>query len=111
MIIIIQQLAEYVHNAGRPQVILLMGLPWLSHIFPEALGRNNDIKVNREIMELMERYIHSHLENLDQSNPKDFIDRYLLEISTTLSSTSSFYSSNGYKNLLATLTDLFQAGS
>ncbi|XP_023320166.1 cytochrome P450 2J6 [Eurytemora carolleeae] len=67
--------------------------------------------VNMEIIHLMKELINNHLKTLDVEQPRDFIDSYLIEIAGTTSPNSSFYGANGYENLAATLTDLFQAGS
>jgi len=108
---IIHQLAEYVQNTGRSLVVFLICLPWLGKLFPQAMGRKNDIQVNKEIVEMMKSLIENHLRSLDVKAPRDFIDSYLIEVASTTDPNSSFFGVQGYENLTNTLTDLFQAGA
>jgi Cytochrome P450 len=60
---------------------------------------------------LMERKVEEHEATIDYNEPRDFIDKYLIEIRDTTDPSSSFYGARGRVNLAATLLDLFLAGS
>ena len=45
------------------------------------------------------------------NDPRDYIDKYLIEIENTKDTNSSFFGRNGIENLAANLADLFVAGS
>ena len=59
----------------------------------------------------MEQKVAEHVATLDHNEPRDFIDKALVEIGATTDPASSFYGALGQQNLVATLMDLFAAGS
>ena len=60
---------------------------------------------------MMRTSIKNHKETLDTNEPRDYIDKYLIEIQNTKDPNSSFYGEKGINNLAANLMDLFMAGS
>jgi hypothetical protein len=59
----------------------------------------------------MEQKICEHRATLDpNTEPRDFIDKALLEIEASQDTASSFYGDRGLLNLTAGLLDLFIAG-
>lgn len=68
-------------------------------------------KLFDEINEIVQPYISNHQENFDPNDPKDFMDVYLNEISSTNDVNSSFYGKRGEESLISTMTDLFLAGT
>merc|ERR1711936_136773 len=83
----------------------------ITKFWPSFLGRNEDIRINRDIVGLMRKSVDKHKETLDPNEPRDYIDKYLVEIENTKDTNSSFFGDSGFENLAATLTDLFLAGS
>ena len=67
-------------------------------------------KLFDEINEIVQPYISNHQENFDPNDPKDFMDVYLNEISSTNDVNSSFYGKRGEESLISTMFDLFIAG-
>ncbi len=59
----------------------------------------------------MENKVAEHETTLDPNDPRDFIDTVLIEIRHTTDPASSFYGEKGRVNLVATMLDLFVAGS
>merc|ERR1719273_2783293 len=59
----------------------------------------------------MKESIEEHENTLDVNDPRDFIDKFLIEVTKTTNPDSSFYGENGRVNLANTLFDLFLAGS
>jgi cytochrome P450 len=67
--------------------------------------------LGQEIKQLMESKVAEHEATIDYNEPRDFIDKYLIEMRATTDPNSSFWGARGRLNLVATLLDLFLAGS
>ncbi|XP_064111560.1 cytochrome P450 2L1-like [Macrobrachium nipponense] len=98
---------------GRIQVLDMF--PQLFKILPrfvlEKVFKVNVIYNNMEqFKNLMLEIIENHIKMLDQNNPKDYIDAYLIEIQKERGSLSTIFKDD-YVNLVTTLSDLFGAGS
>jgi cytochrome P450 len=59
----------------------------------------------------MEQKVSEHEATIDPNEPRDFIDKVLVEMRATTDPASSFYGEQGRQNLVETLMDLFAAGS
>ena len=59
----------------------------------------------------MEQKIEEHEATIDPTEPRDFIDKVLIEMHSTTDPASSFYEEQGRLSLVSTLLDLFIAGS
>jgi len=108
---LLTRMTEFLKRIGRPEAVFLFGFPWIAQLWPSFLGRDEDIKINREIMNMMKTSINNHKETLDTNEPRDYIDKYLIEIQNTNDPSSSFFGDKGINNLAANLMDLFLAGS
>ena len=108
---LLTRMTEFLRRIGRPEAVFLFGFPWVAQLWPSFLGRDEDIKINREIMNMMKTSIKNHKETLDTNEPRDYIDKYLIEIQNTKDPSSSFFGDKGINNLAANLMDLFLAGS
>jgi len=111
LISIVERLTAFFQRIGNPAVILIIAFPWITKIFPKFLDRDQDIVINKDIIALMTKCINEHEETIDQNEPRDLIDKVLIEIGETTSPDSSFYGNVGKENLANTLMDLFLAGS
>jgi cytochrome P450 len=60
---------------------------------------------------LMEQKVEEHESTIDYNEPRDFIDKVLIEIHSSTDPQSSFYGEQGRIGLVNTLLDLFIAGS
>jgi cytochrome P450 len=60
---------------------------------------------------LMEQKVEEHESTIDYNEPRDFIDKVLIEIHSSTDPQSSFYGEQGQICLVTTLLDLFIAGS
>ena len=60
---------------------------------------------------LMERKVEEHEATIDYNEPRDFIDKALIEMRATTDPASSFFGERGRTNLVGTMLDLFAAGS
>ncbi|KAL7640129.1 UNVERIFIED_CONTAM: hypothetical protein RMT77_009543 [Armadillidium vulgare] len=86
--------------------------PWLRTILPKSIYDTFTRKIHHNnISELMlktfQEYVDEHQKNLDENNPRDFIDDYLLEIERQKSNPDSTMS---IRDLLGCTADLFGAG-
>ena len=108
---LLTRMTEWFKRVGRPEVIFLFAFPWIAKLWPSFLGRDEDIKISKDIMNMMRTSIKNHKESLDTNEPRDYIDKYLIEIQNTKDPNSSFYGEKGINNLAANLLDLFIAGS
>ena len=108
---LLSRMTEMMQRSGRPEFIILMTFPSVAKIWPSFLERNEDIRINRDMMNMMRKSIENHRQTFDQNDPRDFIDKYLTEIENTKDPKSSFFGKAGIENLASTLNDLFIAGS
>ena len=100
--------------APTPKLALLFAFPFLKKIFPKQTGFEDIRRGYHGVYEFLKEEIQSHVENLDEDNPADFIDAYLLEMKRKKDNgevTSSFYEEKGFECLFCVLHDLFLAGS
>ncbi|CAL8110152.1 unnamed protein product [Orchesella dallaii] len=87
----------------------LMFAPWLRYIFPKAY---KTIKIAADgVMKYAREAVEDHYDSHQDGIIRDFIDEYIEEIKQTEDPSSSFYKSNGRKNLESAVSDLIQAGS
>ena len=108
---LISRVGDFLKRVGRPEAVLIISFPWIPKIWPSFLGRDEDIRINRDMIKLMKKSIQNHKETMDMNEPRDYIDKYLIEIENTKDENSSFFGTNGIENLAANLSDLFLAGS
>ena len=99
-------------TVNSPGYVCGFAHPWLLNFdfVRKLLGWNEDLYHQDAVRDMLEKTIESHRENLDENDPKDFIDMMLIEMKTEDQS-SSFYGSKGEESLLENLFDLFAAGS
>lgn len=108
---IVDRMGEMLHRLARPENAITIAYPWIAKIFPNFLERNKTIEVSNDLIKLMKEQIKEHQDTLDPNDPRDFIDKVLIEIQNTVNPESSFYGDTGICNLENTLFDLFLAGS
>ena len=60
--------------------VLATTAPWIRFFFPSLTGYNRRLKALEFMREYMRSEIEKHEKELDEENPKDFIDSYLIEI-------------------------------
>ena len=100
--------------APTPKLALLFAFPFLRKIFPRQTGFEDMRRGYHGVYEFLKEEIQSHVQNLDEDNPADFIDAYLLEMKRKKDNgeiTSTFYEEKGFECLFCVLHDLFLAGS
>ena len=100
--------------APTPKLALLFAFPFLRKVFPRQTGFEEIRRGYHGVYEFLQEEIQSHLENLDEDNPADFIDAYLLEMKRKKDNgetNSSFSAEKGFEILFCVLHDLFLAGS
>ena len=111
LISIIHKLTDLLKCLGHPLFPLLIIFPLITKIYPKFLKRDIALEVNHDIMGLIKKTIKEHKETLDPNEPRDFIDKVLIEIGRTTDTTSSYYGETGNDQLANTLMDMFIAGS
>ena len=65
----------------------------------------------KDLRGLMEQKVEEHESTIDFNSPRDYIDKFLVEMRTTVDPASSFYGSEARLHLVNSLLDLFGAGS
>ena len=111
LISVIERLTQLFKRAGEPKYTMPLVFPWVTKMFPKFMERDQSIKVNHDIMNMMRESVDEHEETLDPNEPRDFTDKVLMEISKTTDPSSSYYGVHGKENLVNTLFDMFLAGS
>ncbi|RXG51103.1 cytochrome P450 2L1, partial [Armadillidium vulgare] len=96
------------------RLALLDIFPWIQSIFPEALINIITLKYKLKIvsdksMKRFQSYIDEHKKTLDENNPRDYIDEYLIEMKRQESQTDSTMITLK-KDLAGCIGDLFAAG-
>jgi len=108
---LIDKITSWFKRAADPSTVFIHAFPWVAKIYPKFMERDKTIAINHEIMEMMKNIIKEHEESLDPNDPRDFMDKVLIEISGCTDPSSSYYGDFGRENLVSTLMDLFVAGS
>ncbi|ODN00935.1 Methyl farnesoate epoxidase [Orchesella cincta] len=90
---------------------MLIFMPWVGHLMPEWSGYNKIRKVIEDNKSFFEEAVNEHKENFQEDNIKDFIDVFLNETNKTTDSSSPFYGERAEHQLVATLGDMFGAGT
>ena len=113
LISIMERLGSLFRVLYSPLELLGLSYPWLLKLpfMRKLLGREQGVRVCRDIIELMREKVREHEEIFESGEPRDFIDVALVEINTTSDPTSSFYGDRGREQLVNILFDLFVAGS
>ncbi|KAL7642656.1 UNVERIFIED_CONTAM: hypothetical protein RMT77_007221 [Armadillidium vulgare] len=105
------------HDMGEAQrslnrLAFLDMFPWIASVLPEALLNKITLKyklklVSDKMSERFQSYIDEHKKTLDENNPRDYIDEYLIEMKRQESQTDSTMSEI---DLIGCVADLFAAG-
>ncbi|XP_037088486.1 methyl farnesoate epoxidase-like [Pollicipes pollicipes] len=61
---------------------LLMIAPWLRHVAPGLSGYNALVQQRDAALAMFQRLVRQHRATLDPRDPRDYIDRFLLEMET-----------------------------
>ena len=72
------ELASYIFTSKI--FVIAMTLPWVRFFFPSLTGYNKRLKALHLMREHIRDEIRKHEKDLDEENPRDFIDAYLTEI-------------------------------
>ncbi|XP_053098287.1 cytochrome P450 2J2-like [Pangasianodon hypophthalmus] len=97
---------EAIFLAGSTQAQLYNAFPRLFDYLP---GPHRKIFANyAKILAFLEEEIRKHKENWDPSNPRDYIDSFLLEMEKKKSDTKAGFN---VETLLVAMLDLFEAGT
>lgn len=81
--------------------------PILRRVFPRSTGFISYMDNIKNLQRFMKRMISEHEQSLDDSNPRDFIDTYLIEMKKQNTKEESIFTEEG---LIVTCQDLFVAG-
>ncbi|KAB7505057.1 hypothetical protein Anas_09350 [Armadillidium nasatum] len=85
-------------------------VPFVPKYFKDKWMYETRIEKKREkVMDFLRKFIKEHKESLDQNNPIDYIDKYLIECEEQKG--NSEYSYWGEEDLLSNIHDFFMAGS
>ena len=111
LITIVEKLSLWFKRMGRPEDVLTFAFPWMTKIYPKFNEYDQSLDTTHGIMNMMKESIEEHENTLDANDPRDFIDKFLIEVTKTTNPDSSFYGETGRVNLANALFDLFLAGS
>ena len=106
---LVNRLTLMFQRYGRPSAFLNVAFPWISKIYPKSLNRHESVNVSHDILDLMRQKVEEHKETLDIDDPRDVIDKVLIEINNTTDTNSSYFGEKGKQNLVNTLFDFFIA--
>ncbi|XP_066592768.1 methyl farnesoate epoxidase-like [Prorops nasuta] len=107
----IQDILPLIHEAFRLMDTMggiMSQMPFLRFVIPEISGYNDLMRILRKLWSYLDEEIKNHEENLDDAQPKDLIDTFLLEIASHGAEEDTIFER---KNLLILCLDLFLAGS
>ncbi|XP_023334084.1 cytochrome P450 2U1 [Eurytemora carolleeae] len=85
--------------------MMSMMLPWIRFVFPNLTGYNRRVNTLKSIQAMLKRIIKAHHETLDENDPRDMIDAFLIEINSQKDPEFSV------DQLVMTCLDLMAAGS
>ncbi|KAB7501040.1 Cytochrome P450 2B4 [Armadillidium nasatum] len=93
---------------------LLGFFPWMVPLVPKYVKdkwmHETRIEEKREeVMDFLRKFIKEHRESLDKKNPRNYIDKYLIECDEQKG--NSEYDYWGEEDLLSNILDFFMAGS
>ncbi|GLH01594.1 Methyl farnesoate epoxidase [Gryllus bimaculatus] len=102
----LMQLLTAFFRSGNPTGgNLRMIFPFLKYIFPNYM---NEIQIaSEQLNNFFLEIINEHAQSLDENNPRDFIDVYLIEMNSKKGSNTTF----DVQTLQVVCSDLFSAGS
>ncbi|CAL8092455.1 unnamed protein product [Orchesella dallaii] len=91
---------------------LILFMPWVKYLIPEKSGYNAIRGVLEENKTFFAKVVAEHKRDLQEDNLRDFIDVYLAEVrKANEDANSHFHGTKAERQLVATLFDLFLAGS
>ncbi|XP_076062893.1 cytochrome P450 2L1-like isoform X2 [Oratosquilla oratoria] len=98
---------------GYDRIFILDFFPWLTKVLPlwiqkKIFGYEKLMEMKEQISGYFMNIIEEHKENLDPTNPRDFIDAYLIEMEDRRGDPRNTFKE---KDLVSTLWDLYVAGS
>ncbi|CAL8123365.1 unnamed protein product [Orchesella dallaii] len=88
----------------------LFFLSWLKTIAPESSGYNYLVKTTDDLHDYVGKLFDKHRETFTPGSPRDVIDCYLEQLHNATDPESTFFGSNGEKNSLAAIIEIFEAG-
>ena len=100
---------KFVRSGTRPSVFLMSLSSTLVKLVDPTFKRASTLF--NEIKKLILPFIDDHMETVDHDSPRDYMDIYLTNILNTTDPNSSFYGKRGKESLIASILDLFLAGS
>ncbi|XP_011495207.1 PREDICTED: probable cytochrome P450 303a1 [Ceratosolen solmsi marchali] len=110
-----KELLWIVHEVFRVNDMLgglMSHLPFLRFFIPKLLGYNDLVTMLDRLWSFFNDEIDNHMANLPQDDPRDLIDRYLMEIKKGTNEEATKEEINfDRENLLVLCLDLFLAGS
>ncbi|RXG64389.1 cytochrome P450 2L1 [Armadillidium vulgare] len=85
--------------------------PWLRSIIPEFIldrlsKKNKYMEIVNQITTWFKTEVNDHMKTLDSTNPRDFIDEYLIEMDKQKDNPDNVMS---YEDLIGCISDLFTA--
>ncbi|KAB7507567.1 Cytochrome P450 2L1 [Armadillidium nasatum] len=101
---------EFQENLGH--LMVRDFFPWVDYVLPESLlnyisKRDMYRKLTKRIEMRFKKDIEEHIATLDENNPRDFIDEYLIEMEKQKDDPDSTMSE---RDLLGAIADMFAAG-
>lgn len=81
--------------------------PVLRRILPESRTYKHFVDIINNLLNFVKRTVREHEQNLDENNPRDFIDTYLIQMRKQKTNAESIFTEEG---LIVTCQDLFNAG-
>uniref|UniRef100_H2ZLZ4 Uncharacterized protein n=1 Tax=Ciona savignyi TaxID=51511 RepID=H2ZLZ4_CIOSA len=92
-------------HSGNKSMMMLF--PFLRHIQPFKESFKYSLDVHQDIVDFNRKEIEEHIENLDENEPSDYIDAFLIEMKKHSPDDPWFHE----KQLLHSISDLFIAGT
>ncbi|KAB7505059.1 Cytochrome P450 [Armadillidium nasatum] len=108
-----KHLNENVEDMEGPLALFSI-FPWMVSIVPKYvkykwMGLARIVGKREKILDLLKKFIKEHRESLDQNNPRDYVDKYLIECESQKDNPE--FSHCGELDLLINMYDFFIAGS
>ena len=83
LITIVEKLSLWFKRMGRPEDVLTFAFHWMTKIYPKFNEYDETLDTTHGIMNMMKESIEEHENTLDVNDPRDFIDKFLIEMTKT----------------------------
>jgi len=99
----------FLHFVGTPAALLTILFPWIKKTVPSLVKYQEQFY--RNLSNEMQKLIDGHRKDIDEDNPRDFIDHFLIEMGNMAEENTSVDVKDQDEKLRTILIDIFIGGT